>query len=355
MHMNSSRSGTLLGSFFMLIGIGLILGGAWAAHYALSPFRPDAPDTTLLVTKGKSPQEITRQLVQAGVIGNGKNFQWFGKLTRQWKKIKTGEYLVSGRMSPQQLFAILTSGVSIQYPITIKEGANLYEVAKLIEEKGLVPATHFVEACKNPELMRTLGFSDPLPPSIEGFLFPDTYKLNRTLSANDMIRLMYKRFSSEWGPKEQERARDLGMTQHQIITLASIIEKETGAPEERPLISSVFHNRLKKKMRLQSDPTTIYGMWERYQGNIKRSDLSTYNPYNTYVIPSLPVGPIANPGSLAIQAALFPANSDFLFFVSQNDGRHRFTSNYNDHVNAVRKFQLDPKAREGKSWRDLKK
>jgi UPF0755 protein len=134
-----------------------------------------------------------------------------------------------------------------------------------------------------------------------------------------------------------------------------MIEKETGAPEERPLISSVFHNRLEKKMRLQSDPTTIYGIWDRYQGNLHKADLLERNEYNTYQIPGLPIGPISNPGKEALEAALYPAKSPFLYFVSHNDGTHEFTSPYQDHQAAVRRFQLDPKAKSGKSWRDLAK
>src|SRR6185312_975952 len=134
-----------------------------------------------------------------------------------------------------------------------------------------------------------------------------------------------------------------------------IIEKETGAPQERPMISSVFHNRLRKRMKLQSDPTTIYGIWKRYDGNIHKSDLSTQNPYNTYFVPALPVGPISNPGREAIRAALNPATSDYLYFVSHNDGTHEFSTTYENHTKAVKKFQLDAKARAGKSWRDLYK
>jgi UPF0755 protein len=149
-----------------------------------------------------------------------------------------------------------------------------------------------------------------------------------------------------------------GLSRHQILTLASIIEKETGAPQERPLISSVFHNRLNKHMMLQTDPTIIYGKALEV-GNmeikISRADLTRYTPYNTYVIKSLPPGPIASPGRAALLAAVQPAASDFLYFVSHNDGTHQFSADYKSHVNAVKKFQLDPKAREGKSWRDLGK
>lgn len=145
------------------------------------------------------------------------------------------------------------------------------------------------------------------------------------------------------------------MSRYEVLTLASMIEKETGAPQERPVISSVFHNRLTRKMKLQSDPTTIYGIWDHFDGNLHKADMASDTPYNTYVVPALPLGPISNPGKASIQAALYPASTEYLYFVSHNDGTHEFTRTYEDHLSAVRKFQLDPKAREGKSWRDLAK
>ena len=175
------------------------------------------------------------------------------------------------------------------------------------------------------------------------------------MSAEDMIRQMVRHFKDSWTPDFTARARALNLTQFQVITLASMIEKETGAPQERPMIASVFYNRLHKKMKLQSDPTTIYGMWERYTGKVHVSDLQEKNDYNTYSVAALPIGPISNPGTEAIKATLYPSSSEFLFFVSHNDGTHEFTSSLADHNAAVRKFQLDPKAREGKSWRDLGK
>src|SRR5262249_52424466 len=159
-----------------------------------------------------------------------------------------------------------------------------------------------------------------LPPTLEGYLYPETYNFNKTQTVEDMIRQMVKKFFAEWTPEKSLQARQLGLNMHQAITLASIIEKETGAQAERPLISSVFHNRLKKRMKLQSDPTTIYGIWDRYDGNLHKADLSSENAYNTYFVAALPIGPIGNPGREAIEAALNPAASDYLFFVSHNDG-----------------------------------
>jgi UPF0755 protein len=175
------------------------------------------------------------------------------------------------------------------------------------------------------------------------------------MTQEEILKAMVKRFQSAWGPNDEQKARELGLTRDQVITLASIVEKETGAPEERPIIAGVFHNRLAKKMRLQSDPTTIYGIWSKYKGNLHKSDLLDPTPYNTYTVPALPAGPISNPGAEAIRATLNPAVHHYLYFVSKNDGTHIFTGTYEDHSKAVTQFQIDRKAREGKSWRDLKK
>jgi UPF0755 protein len=191
--------------------------------------------------------------------------------------------------------------------------------------------------------------------SLEGYLFPDTYQVTKFTNERKLLSAMVRKFESVWVQYEKELA-PTKFTRNQLITLASIVEKETGAPEERPLISSVFYNRMQKGMMLQTDPTVLYGkmnLSNKLEGNISRSDLKTETIYNTYTIKGLPPGPISNPGIEAIKAALHPAQGEYLYFVSMNEGRHRFTKSYKDHLEAVRKFQMDPKAREGKSWRDL--
>jgi UPF0755 protein len=239
--------------------------------------------------------------------------------------------------------------------VTIREGENMYEIAADVESKGLAPKARLLALCRDARFIASLGLKPPYGPSLEGFLFPDTYFLNRTMAPEDILRQMVHRFQQAWTPQDEERATQLGFNQLQAITLASIIEKETGSPKERPLISSVFNNRLRKKMKLQSDPTTIYGMWERFDGNIHKADLLTPSSYNTYTLPGLPVGPISNPGRDSIEAALNPPPTNYLYFVSHNDGTSEFTATLEEHNRAVRRFQLDPKAREGKSWRDLGK
>ena len=200
-----------------------------------------------------------------------------------------------------------------------------------------------------------LGFQDPLPPSLEGYLFPDTYHFVKRASTREIIWAMYDNFKRNFNGSIAEEARRQGFTRHQFVTLASIVEKETGSPSDRALISSVFRNRLAKKMRLESDPTTIYGMWERYTGNIRRSDLREMTPYNTYMVSGLPLGPIANPGRAAFKATLHPAQTRYLFFVSRNDGTTHFSETFREHGKAVQQYQKTPRERAGKSWRDLHK
>ncbi|MGK5089248.1 endolytic transglycosylase MltG, partial [Bdellovibrionota bacterium FG-2] len=314
----------------------------------------------VIIQRGQSPQDISRLLENEKIISDARIISWAGRITRQWKKVKAGEYEVSAAMSPLAILSVLASGISIPHPLTVREGENIYEIAADLEAKGLSTAEGFLELCKNEEFIEamapTLGREVARVGSLEGYLYPDTYHLNRTMSTEDIVRAMVRHSNERWTPKEEARARELRLSRHQVLTLASVVEKETGAPEERPRIASVFFNRIKKRMRLQSDPTTIYGIWKTYQSggqNLHRSDLSTQTPYNTYAVNGLPVGPIANPGAAAIQAVLYPSETNDLYFVSHNNGTHQFSADLDAHNRAVRKFQLDRRAREGKSWRDI--
>jgi UPF0755 protein len=341
-----------------LLLLGISITGGRLALFAVSSVSSDpATESTVLIARGTGPSEIARQLESGKVISSAEDFVLVGRLLRKWKIIRMGEYLVSSAMSPLEIFALLGSGKSLQHLVTIREGANMYEIAEALEKEGLAERDRVLSLCRDSEFMKAQGFEAPLPPSLEGYLFPETYSFTRVETPEQMLGAMIRKYRAVWEQmkaKHSARLLALGLSEHQVITLASVIEKETGAHEERPMISSVFHNRLRKKMRLQSDPTTIYGMWERYTGNIHRQDLLTPTPFNTYTIPALPIGPISNPGFQSIEAALNPVESEYLFFVSQNDGRHVFTKSFGEHTAAVKKFQLDPKAREGKSWRDLK-
>ncbi len=333
----------------------LFAGMGFFFRTALQAYQPQNTIREIIeVNKGQSPASVARQLEAMQIIQNGKIFLYYGKLKGAWGKIKAGEYELSPSMTPNQIFTILESGISVSRPFLVREGQNIYEIADAIEAKGFGLKERFLKLARDSTFIASTGLT-PTPTSLEGYLFPDTYLLQRKMTQEEILKAMVKRFQSAWGPNDEQKARELGMTRDQVITLASIVEKETGAPEERPVIAGVFHNRLSKKMKLQSDPTTVYGIWSRYKGNIHKSDLLESTPYNTYTVAALPVGPISNPGSDAIRATLNPALHHYLYFVSKNDGTHAFTATYEDHSKAVAQFQLDRRAREGKSWRDLKK
>lgn len=361
-----SKKTILLVPFFILTTVLIAL----ATQLYLFAFNPAMPVSshepemkiTLEITRGMTPSEVARILEQKKIVTSAHHFLWLGKITRAWKKMKAGEYQVSPTQTPFETLTTLTSGLSLQHPLTVREGENIYEIAEDLASKNFGTVEQILKLCNDPKFISlALGGEknkSSLPISLEGYLYPETYYFNRTQTPEEILKQMSKKFQEIWTPIHTLRAQTLGFTRHQVITLASIIEKETGAKQERPLISSVFHNRLKKRMRIQSDPTTIYGIWKKYhvnKTNLHKADLLTPTNYNTYTLPALPIGPISNPGIEAINAALNPAESDYLFFVSHNDGTHEFTIDYKSHLNAVGKFQLDRRAREGKSWRDLHK
>ncbi len=342
----------------LITGIGALLGLGIAVFlfiFAQSPLMSGSSKTVEFdLVKGMRPYEIATALENLGLVQNRHAFYWLGKITHGWSGLKAADYELSTQLSPLDILKVLRSGIGIQHPLLVKEGDNIYQVANSIEATGLATHAEVVKLLKNRELIQQFGLSAELAtPSLEGYLFPNTYFYNKHDSAVSLIKKMVDAFLKSWTPENEARAQELGLSRYQVITLASIIEKETGADFERPLISSVFHNRLRTRMRLQSDPTTIYGMWDRYDGNIHKQDLLTPSAYNTYTLPALPLGPISNPNPASVKAALFPAQSEFFYFVSNNDGTHRFSKTYDEHRRSVKTTQLDPKAREGKSWRNL--
>ncbi len=343
-------------AIFALLLVAIVFAGlGFFFRTALQPYQPTNVATVIIeIERGQTPGAISRQLEAMQVVGSQRLFLYYGKLLGSWPNIKAGEYELSPSMAPTRIFNILTSGISVSRPFLVREGENSYEISATLQAKGFGGKENFLRLVRDPTFIAGLDLA-PAPKSLEGYLFPDTYFLPRKTTQEEILRTMVRRFRNAWGTAEDQRAQELGMTRDQIITLASIVEKETGAPEERAIIAGVFHNRLAKKMKLQSDPTTIYGIWSRYRGNIRKSDLSAANPYNTYHVPGLPEGPISNPGAEAIRATLYPASHDFLYFVSKNDGTHIFTPTYADHAKAVTEFQINRRAREGKSWRDLKR
>ncbi len=335
--------------FGVLIVVAVV---AWQTNVYYSQALPLNSYRIVTVTDNDSLREVGAQLLEKEVIGSVDVFVMWARLMGHDKKMKSGEYGIAAGTSLHGLFEILMSGKSLGHRLIVPEGTNLYEVAQRLENIALCKKEDFIKLATNKKLIRdVLGENID---SLEGYLFPDTYFFTKV----DGCKVIVKRMVGRFLQKFKKVGSRPGWTRHQIVTLGAIIEKETGAGFERPQISSVFHNRLKKKMRLQTDPTVIYARLLRtgsYRLSISKADLQADHPYNTYRRGGLPPGPISNPGVEAMRAAINPAQSDYLYFVSKNDGTHVFSKNYKDHSSAVTSFQLDPKARAGKSWRDLYK
>lgn len=307
------------------------------------------------VVAGDSIQKISQELHEKGVVRDSHLFWLTMRIHRVGARLKKGEYSFRKNMTPAEVIEILTSGRSIGRNFTISEGLNLFEISELFEKQGFGSQNDFLQAAMDRERIFTL-LGEHLP-SFEGYLYPETYQLTKHMQPQALVTKMVEKFLKSYEPLEGQALRK-GWKRKDVVTLASIVEKETGAPHERPIISAVFYNRLKKGMKLQTDPTIIYGKaldLGRVVLSITRADLRAPHPYNTYHIYGLPPTPIANPGFESLKAALNPADTPYLYFVSQNDGTHIFSETYEGHQKAVREHQMNPKARQGKSWRDLKK
>ena len=305
-------------------------------EYADRPADPGAQTILFAVGRGEGFGTVTQNLHARGLFEHPDKFKLIARFKGYDKKIRAGEYELSAAMPPRQILQKLVSGKVRLHRITIPEGYTLQQIAAVVQTSGLCSAAKFSAAAANLPLMAAQGISAE---NLEGYLYPDTYFFPRGVTGLEIVRAMTARFNTVFKPEWETRADALKMSVHAVVTLASIIEKETGAAFERPLISSVFHNRLKRNMRLQTDPTVIYGI-PNFNGNLTRKDLTTRTPYNTYVIRGLPPGPIASPGAKALEAALYPAETDYLYFVSKKDSTHQFSTNIKDHNRAVRKYQL---------------
>lgn len=309
----------------------------------------EGKNTLFTISPGQGFSKINYRLHKNGFIENPSFFHRYVQLKGKLTSFKAGTYEILNGMTVDEVLQELTEGQPLLSKVTIPEGKNLYEIAKLLEKNNICKEADFIAAAKNTTLIKTLNIKAP---SIEGYLYPETYKFVPKTNPNKVIDTMVKTFINKTKNLDFSKS---SLSKHEVIILASIVEKETGAGWERPIIAGVYLNRLKRPMRLQADPTTIYGIWETYNGNLRKRHLLEKTAYNTYKINGLPLGPIANPSTAAINAVLDPKSHKFLYFVSRNDGTHVFTPTYKDHLKAVREFQLNAKNRKGKSWRDLKK
>jgi len=311
------------------IAILLLAATLWFAWALAIPVAPAAPQV-LLFPPGSSSKAIASELQRAGVVRNAFSFELLHYATPK-KKLKAGEYRFTRAANAFEVFSRIARGDVLLHTVVIPEGYNIYDIAAAIEASGLGKREDFLTvATHETSLLRNI---DPQAKSLEGYLFPDTYEFSRAQTMREMVATMVRRF--------QKEAQTIGLAQdtHRLVTLASIVEKETASPDERPEVASVYSNRLAKNMALAADPTVVYGALVKgnYRGAIYQSDLQSDSPYNTYKFPGLPPGPIANPGAASLQAAMHPAHTEYLFFVAVGDGsgRHHFSANFEQHERNV--------------------
>jgi UPF0755 protein len=305
--------------------------GAWLGWEVLTPVPPSGK-TFVLLRSGLTTRKIAEELKAAGVIRSGKAFLVWHYFHRG-RSLKAGEYLFEKPANILELHRRLARGDIYTHTVVIPEGYTMFDIAQAIEQAGLGSRDDFLKAARSEtELIHDLA---PDAKALEGYLFPDTYEFTRTQSMRDIVTVMVHHF------RQVATAVGLSNDVHQTVTMASIVEKETAAPEERPLVASVYYNRLTKRMALDADPSVIYAelLTNTYQGALHHEDLRTNSLYNTYRFPGLPPGPIANPGKSALEAAMHPAISEYLYFVSDGNGRHRFAKNLEEHNRNVTAFR----------------
>ena len=326
--------------FVLFVVIACAGAGVWFYSGIDRPFKGyDAAEQFVEIPQGAGSIAIAKRLADAGVVRDVTSFRLVLWLTGEGRRLQAGEYRFDHPMSARQVADKMARGDVYVRPITFPEGLTARQMAALYESKGFGPAAEFTEAAKNAALVSAV---DPDAKDLEGYLFPDTYKLPRRATAEQLVARMVAGFMKAMTPALIDKAEARGLTIRQLVTLASVVEKETGNTEERPLVAAVYANRLKIGMPLQCDPTVIYALERagRYNGNLTRENLQYDSPYNTYRYPGLPPGPIASPGRASLEAAASPANAPYLYFVSKNDGSHAFASTLDEHNRNVQQYQV---------------
>lgn len=320
----------------------LIFGALWLWSYASHPVRlAPAPSIIVDIPQGTGFAGIRQSLEKAGVIEPDIRFSFVAGILGVSRQLKAGEYQFTAGQTPVDILRLLEAGTVVQWPVTIPEGTNIYQLADILNDALAVKKEEVLARIHDKKFISSLGLSLS---SLEGYLFPDTYLLTRGQSPDLILAMMVGRFLDVYSEVLAETAAgekgsaEKPPNRHEVVTLASIVEKETGIAEERPLVAAVFVNRLKKKMLLQADPTVMYGV-RKFDMALTRKDLKTPTAYNTYVKKGLPAGPICNPGRDSLLAVLHPAETPYLYFVSKNDGTHQFSRTLKEHNRAVRRFQ----------------
>ncbi len=321
---------TLLTLTFVVLCICAAL--SWWSFSALEP--PAA--SKVEIKPGASLIRIANTLADKKIIRSALAFRLLARLQNHESAIQAGSYAFTSAATPAEILERLVTGDVILTRVTIPEGFNLQQVIDRLVARNLANRESLRSAAQDPLLLAQLGIRGS---SVEGYLFPETYRFVPGTSEADLLRMMVAEFERQFARLRDQSNQQLPLQKSELVTLASIIQKETGLNEEMPLISSVFHNRLKRGIALQTDPTVIYGI-ENFNGNLTRADLQRPSPYNTYLNPGLPPGPISNPGLTALRAAANPASTNFLYFVARGDGSHQFSATLREHNRAVREYQL---------------
>jgi len=325
----------LLASFLALIALAVSSVGllVYNIHYSISTEARYPAE--IRVEPGDSLTSVVRKLSEQKIISSGFFFSLWARLRGAEKKLHTGLYRFDSGVTPHEVLDRIVNGKGVFFTVTIPEGLTIKEIAALLDKMKIADRNRFLAEAANPDLLAALGLQDK---GLEGYLFPSTYHFTPSTPEREIILAMAEQFRKISRPLLLQGGEAGPLTPHQILTLASIIEKETGVEAERPLVSAVFHNRLKRQMPLQSDPTVIFGLKD-FNGNLTRKDLADASPYNTYRISALPPGPICNPSLSSIRAALHPADVPYLYFVSKNDGTHLFSETIEAHNQAVKLYQ----------------
>jgi UPF0755 protein len=321
----------------VLTGLALAAWGYWMVQRPYKGYVE--PETFVEIAPGSSPQSMARTLTDAGVVTNPTAFRVAVWMRGAGRRLQAGEYRFDTAMTPGEVVDKLVRGDVFLQPVTFREGLTIKQMAAIFEERGFGPRSAFVAAASRPDAVR--GF-DATAGDLEGYLFPDTYTLPRRTTAEQLVARMVARFEKGLSPDTRQQAAARGLSVRQLVTLASLVEKETAKPDERRLVAAVYSNRLQIGMGLQCDPTVIYALERagRYTGNLTRADLQFDSPYNTYRYAGLPPGPIAAPGQASLEAAAQPADVPYIYFVSRNDGSHAFASTLDEHNRNVHEWQV---------------
>ena len=331
----TSRTRNLTLIIFTLISLPLLCVGLWLQSFLATPVIPSQPQT-IEIKQGSSFARIAVQLQTAGVVSDVRRFTLLARWRKATAQVHAGEYLFETSATPDQVLARLVAGDIRKFQVTIPEGFNLQEIAGRLEKTGVGSAQEFLSLCKDEAFIKELGIEAT---SLEGYLFPETYTYTSSTTPRQLLSAMVEQLDSQITEVLLESAAALKLDRHQLITLASSVQKEAGNLMEMPLITSVYHTRLKRGIPLHADPTVIYGVAD-FDGNLTRKHLNTPTPYNTYRMRGLPPGPIASPGGFALQATANPAEGKDLYFGARGDGTHEVNATVKEHNRAVRRYQL---------------